>query len=221
MSKLSYIMEYEEILLGNRKNFSTLCMGKEAHEKDAIVILKYAIEELLHWTPEMARDYMNSELIKLLHLQRPVIKLDFPPELDETKDFFYIAQAVYPKRIRYSQKKIVLSVYQKVAEKLQPKYPKNFFSGTRGLTNACICLQFAMNQNLVIESVEELYRKFSDKSWATAFLKDVRLYTPFLENYQYPIDFLHDSLPETQKSDFFYHFYRFQTDYAVARGKMN
>ena len=217
MSDLSAILEYEDILLGKRKNFSATNMGIHTKEQSALRVIQFATEKILRWSPETIALYINPELIHLLHLQRPLSKVKFPAELDPERDLFYLAQAIYPDKIRYSKTKIILRIYQRIMDKRQPKYPKNFFIGASGLINACICLQYAINQNVAVHSIQELYDKFSNEAWAISFLRANRLYVPFYQNYEYPIDMLHDALPEESKDDLFYHRYRFKTDFEAAK----
>lgn len=207
------IMEYEEILLGRRKNFSAACMGSGTREKEAVEVLRYAFEKILRWDPDMILAYANAKIIQYLHLQRVITRVHFPAELDETRDLFYLAQVLYPERIRYSKQKTVLHIYQQVVSRQLTKYPKNFFLGNEGLVNAGICLQYAVNQDMQVRSIKELYERFSDEAWARRFLRNERLYVPFYQNYEYPIDMLHDSLPEESRSEFFYRHYRFKAEY--------
>ena len=217
MSNIGTIIEYEDILLGKRKNFSASCMGKAIKEKDALMVIQYSFEKLLRWPPDVIVTYLNPDIVKMLHLQRPIAKVNFPAELDPERDLFYLAQAVYPQQIRFSKQKTVLHIYQRVLQRLQPKYPKNFFTGPGGVTNACICLQYAINQKLSVHTVRDLYKKFSNATWAINFLRENRLYVPFYQNYEYPIDMLHEALAETDKDELSYHLYRFQTDYSAAK----
>ena len=202
-------MEYEDILLGKRKDFSSVYMGKNASQTNIKSILKFAFEELLGWTPETVRDYTDHNLIKALHLERPVKKLYFPPEVSRETDLFYLAGILYPETIHFSKKELILKVYQEVLDGKIAKYPKNFFTSSDGKLTACTCLYYALKQFLNITSIDELYAYFADRTQANAFLKRVRLKVPCDDIYEYPIDMLHDSLPETQRDELCYRFERF------------
>lgn len=209
MKNIGLIMEYEDILLGKRNEFSTSYLSKDNAENDGMIILKYVFENLLGWSPVTIRDFISPELIRMLHLQRVVNKIEFPPELDKNKDLFYLAWLMYPETVHHTRRDLTLKIYQQVLRGELTKFPKNFFLTARGEMNASICLQYAINQNLCVKTIEELYMMFSDKKRAREFLGKVRLLVPCGDIYEYPIDMLHDSLPTSQKNEFFYMYGKF------------
>lgn len=213
-------MEYEDILLGKRKDFSTAYLGKENSEKEALDIIRYAFEKLLGWSPVMIRDYCTPELIQLLHLQRPVNKIEFPPELDRNQDLFYIAWLLYPHTIHHSKRDLTLRVYQKVLDGRLVKFPKNFFLTASGEINASICMRYAINQFLNVSGTKNLYMFFADISKAREFLKEVRLLVPCTDIYEYPIDMLHNCLSKSQQNDLFYRYGRFLTEMNLTKEKL-
>ncbi|WP_155242958.1 hypothetical protein [Dorea longicatena] len=56
MQNMGLLMEYEDILLKKRKDFSATYIGQNASQKDIKELFQYVFENLLEWTPEMARD---------------------------------------------------------------------------------------------------------------------------------------------------------------------
>ena len=212
MQNIGLIMEYEDILLGKRKDFSSEYMGKSTSTKDIKEILKYVYEDLLHWSPSTIRDYNNSVLVENLHLTRPVKKISFPTELSPEEDLFYIAKFLYPDKIRCSKKNLTLRVYERVMNGELVKFPKKFFSDAEGELNLNICFQYVVSQQLQVKSIEELYVYFSDRDRGIEFLKEHRLHGPFMDYYEYPIDLLHESLPSSQKNMLFYMNERLKTE---------
>lgn len=204
MSNIGLLMEYEDILLGKRKDFSSEYMGKGALSKDVKEILKYVYEDLLHWSPSTIRDYNNPALVKNLHLLRPIKKIPFPVELTAEEDLFYVAKYLYPDKIRCSKKNLTLRVYERIMSGDLIKFPKKFFADAEGELNLNICFQHAVSQHLCVTSIEELYNYFADKEKGVEFLKEHRLHSPFLDYYEYPIDLLHESLPSSQKNMLYY-----------------
>ena len=221
MDNIGLIMEYEDILLGKRKDFSSEYMGKTTINKDIQAILKYVYEDLLHWTPQTIRDYNNPVLIEKLHLTRPVRKIDFPPELSPEDDLFYIAKFLYPDIIKCSKKNLTLRVYERVISGDLLKYPKKFFSDAEGELNLNICFQYAVSQHMHVKSIEELYDFFADKEKGIEFLKENRLHNPFLDYYEYPIDLLHASLPTSQKNLLYYVNGRLKSEISVFKKGVN
>nr|WP_303182444.1 hypothetical protein [Lachnoclostridium phocaeense] len=209
--KIGLIVEYEDIMLGNRRDFSSAYVNRQTLQRDCIDLLKYVFEDLLHWTPSMIMDFTTKELLDQLHLTRIIRRLEFPPEIDPEKDLFYLPVLMYPDKLGVSKRDLVLRVYQKLLAGKLSKYPKNFFLNKDGDINACICLQYAINTDLQLESIEDLYAYFSDKSKCSKFLHEHKLYNACREIYEYPIDFLHDSLPTEQQEELLYRYYRFKT----------
>ena len=68
------------------------------------------------------------------------------------------------------------------------------------------------------KTIQELYEYFSDRLQAVAFLKECKLYAPCCEFYEYPIDYLHHSLPDAERNSLYYHFGRFLTDLEETKG---
>lgn len=66
MQNMGLLMEYEDILLKKRKDFSATYIGQNASQKDIKELFQYVFENLLEWTPEMARDYLTMDTIQKL-----------------------------------------------------------------------------------------------------------------------------------------------------------
>lgn len=75
---------------------------KDKHQM-VLIVFRYAIENILKWSPEDTRDNMNGEIIKSMKLDSLYRFMEFPDELSKTKDYFYIAHLLYPTRIKYDK----------------------------------------------------------------------------------------------------------------------
>ena len=117
---------------------------------------------------------------------------------------------VYPEQIHISRHELVLNVYQKVLSDKLIKYPKKFFLEADGEVNACICLLYAINQEMPSHNIEDLYAFFCNRPKVTRFLRNVRLNAPCHSIFEYPIDFLHAALPDNQKNELCYRYERFK-----------
>lgn len=219
MKNIGLILEYEDVLLGKKANVSSTYINKDNPEPDVIAVLKYVFEDILGWDPETVRKFTTKELLKQLNLTRLTNKIEFPPELDREKDMFYIAWILYPQTIHHTKRELVLQVYQQVLDGYLVKFPKNFFLTASGEINACICLQYAINQYLKITSIQELYEMFSDINKARDFLREVKLWVPCQDIYDHPIDMLHDCLG-TQRNDLYYMYGRFKAKSHEAREEL-
>ena len=83
--------------------------------------------------------------------------MEYPPEINIDQDLFSVAWMVYPEQIHISRHELVLNVYQKVLSDRLIKYPKKFFLEADGEVNACICLLYAINQEMPSHNIEDLY----------------------------------------------------------------
>lgn len=206
----SLLFEYELMLLGKKNSFSAYFFNynPEYNEKMALQIFKYAIEGFLRWTPKEAEIYLNIEIIKLMKLDTLVRFIRFPAELDSDRDYFYIAHLLYPNIIKFNNRELILRTYKEVLSGKLYKFPKEYLSGSMGVTRACICFQYMVSQFLPFNNIEEMYKFFSTTNGIKA-LKKYRLYAICSDIFDYPIDFLHESLCKEQKDEFYYHYYKF------------
>lgn len=236
MDKCELIYEYEQILLGKKKNFSSILFNNsqfsnpcdkttvikkrkdtESNQKNALIIFKYAIEKLLCWTPKEVETYLTYDILEKLKLCPLLQYLYFPPELSKTKDVNYIAHLVYPNIIHVDEKKLCIQAFRKIL--LSPKskdFPKDYFLNAEGFIRASICLQYIINNYIMPSNIQQLYSVFSIKDDVDEILDHYKLLQPCYTLFDNPIDYLHYSLPETQRSSFWYNFYKFQYEYLYA-----
>lgn len=205
------IQNYEMVLLGNEKNISShfFRYQDEYNEKMALQVFKHTIEYYLRWTPEKTAESLNYNVIELMKLDGILKYLRFPPEVDIKKDFFYIAHMLYPYKIKFNQKKLMLEVYKKVLRRELIKFPKEFMTGSIGVVRACVCFQYMMEQYLHFSSIESAYRFFYSPNGAKA-LRKYRLFSVCRDMFESPVEFLHKSLPDGQKDEFLYNYYSFK-----------
>ena len=205
------IYEYEEILLGQKLNFTCSFKGdKHGNEVEVGNIWRYAITKLLKWTPQEAVKYLTKDIIKELYLDKTYVGINF----DETKSFIndyrFILQYAFPDEIKYDFYQETITEYEKVAkigifanEKKNHKYQKKFFIDNNGFRRARIILNHVVNLYLSDMSTEELYvffNSFKAKKWC----KDHSLELPIKLLYQNNIlDFFHESYENN--NDFYYY----------------
>lgn len=211
-------IEYENILLysyENRNISNAYFSGdKKSKEKKVIALCRYLIEEILHWTPQEAKDYLNWSIIKKFQLDTLILKfLKFPPGIIPETDIFYLVHLCYPNEIPFNKKNYVLKIYTTTLNG-DGRFPKEFFDGFDGICRACICLRYALSRYYVYMSKEELYELFGVSKNANAFLKKYKLQSACKNLFDMPVDFLHYSLPEEQKDEFLHQYYRFKRDFA-------
>lgn len=205
------LYEYDEYLLGNISSFSRHFFNSTDREteENVLLIFKYAIEDILQWTPIEARDYLTEDVIKRLKLDKLIKKVKFPGELNPHTDYFYITHLLYPNVVKFNERELILKTYKEVLAGKLYKFPKEYLDGAKGVMRICVCFQYMIAQYLSFSSIKEIYEFFTTPAGSKA-LKKYRLYPVCIDKFEFQIDFLHQSLPNVQKDEFWYNYYRFQ-----------
>lgn len=217
------IAEYEDILMGKEKEFSQGYFGFKSAQNEVIAlkVYKYVFEVLLRWEPNAIAKGINMELLKKLKLDKLLPYIEFPLELDKTKDLYYIAHRMYPDKVKLSQKDLVINVYKKVLKGEMIKFHKEFFFGSIGRIRAAFCLQYMIMHYVEYDGLEDLYAKFSDIKYINSILRKHKLYQACTILYEKPIDFLHEALPDIERNELFYNYYSFLSDFKDTQKAIN
>lgn len=194
-----YLREYDDLLLGRRKSFSSSLMSKTHGSQLCAELLKVIFERYLHWTPIQVRDCLDQNYIKLLKLDTLINRLSCPPEVDRRREFYYVAWNLYPSTINVTPEGLIAKLYKEVVTGDIPKYPKGYFEGNDGRLRAKILFKTMANEYLPrFANKEELYAFFASNRGSTC-LNNYKLGVPLREYYDSPLDYLHDALSERQK----------------------
>lgn len=175
-------------------------------EQRALKIFQYVIETYMKWSPEDAAVYLDYNFIQKMRLTPILSKIRFPEELDPQTDLVYVVSLIYPDRIIVDSHDKILNVYKKVLSGESVRLPKSFIAEPSGVFNACTCLQYVLQQNYIFNSVEEMYELFITPE-ANRILKKYRLNNVQKELFVSPLEYLHESLSESQKDEIYYHKY--------------
>lgn len=211
--ELTVLMAYEKKLLGIPSNivatFSSSDISDREKEKRALIILRYVFEDVFHWSPSDAEKYFTEEVIEKMKLKDIVKKITFPSEMNPEEKFYYYVWKVYPQHEKADIKERTLSVYRDVLAGKKRNLPKGFWTDSNGVFRATICLHEALASNFSYDSVQKYYELFS-KSEGLTFLNKMRLMDACQDLYGDPISYLHNSLSDSDKSEFFYQYYYYQ-----------
>lgn len=205
--------EYENILLGKKKNYSSAFFtanAKESSQKNALIVMKYVFEKFLNWTPKDVEKCLTWDIISLMKIDALVKHIQFPGELNPKTDLWYIAHLLYPKAVPFNGIKKTLYIYKSILDKKLYRYPKNFWDGQEGLDRAKLCLRYALQNVLIFHDMEDVYSSFSKNG--LKLIKEIHLMIPFELFYDSPIDYLHDALNSRQQDEFLYHYYKFREE---------
>ena len=224
------LYEYERLLMGEKKNISrSLFEGSDKDKQDtALVFIRYAVEYFLRWTPKQAESCLDEATLKLMKLDKVMPYIIFPKELNPRRDYFYLAHLLYPDKIKYTPNALTLHLYREILREggdgendKKSKFPKEYMSGERGRTKACVCFRY-MLQNYcsdIIKNTRDMYRIFSEPK-GTTILKKYGLYLVCFDLYDTPVDFVHDVLGDMQQDETLFFYYKFQYFYSRALSKI-
>lgn len=215
------IYDYDSYLIGNlpRKAYDPesdfddyYFKGKipATQTKLAFLLIRHLIEDILKWTPEMARDCLTPELLETWHLGSLLNMIVFPKELDKRYDLYYIASQIWPERIKIEPEQIYIGLYKRIIEPINgslAKYPKEYFSDSEGICKACVCFRYAIEHKIQFSSVEDMYMYFGDVRKCSAFMRQYKLMLPSNMFFSTYVQYLHTSLPKHQRKEMLYFHY--------------
>lgn len=203
------LYEYQLLLLGRIPSIQSDLFDGEAKQKEkaALDIVRYAVENLLRWTPKEMAAKFNGEVITKLKLNKVVSYISFPPEADKKRDYFVYAHKLYPNIIPMDLYTLTILTYNNVHEKHLVKFPKGFFDDTLGRTRALLCMNYALSRDGAFRSKQELYKTFTETT-GMQFIQRHRLDLARRLSWEYPIDFIHEALSINDRDDMWYHYYK-------------
>lgn len=216
-AKKDIVMEYESILLGKRKQFSSYYFsGYPERDSDiALEAFRYLFDKILCWDIPTLKRNLSLKLLKAYKLDKYLMtKVIFKyqpnhkprlvdgeltePDIDE------LISMVYKDSYKIDIRGNTIKTYEDVLNGKIAKFPKGFFGGGwLGKTKACVCLQHALNLMQSFSTVEDMYRLFSDKN-IYSVLKRWKLDLICKSLYLTPIDYLHNALPDSMKDEQLY-----------------
>lgn len=204
------LYEYQLLLLGKIPSIQPDLFDGEPQQKEkaAIEIVRYAVEQLLRWTPKEMAAKFNKEVIMQLKLNKIVSYITFPPEADKHRDYFVYAHKLYPNVIPMDLYTLTILTYNKVHQKRLVKFPKGFFDDNLGRTRALLCMNHALAKDGNFSSKKELYKAFTETA-GTQFIQKHRLDLARRLSWELPIDYVHDALSKNDRDEMWYHYYKF------------
>lgn len=210
------IFEYEEVLMGKKKDF--LCSFKGNLSENQIEIgniWRYAITHILKWNARQAEKYLTDEIVERLMLHKTFSGINFDKAHSYIQDYRFVLQFAFPGEVIFDKRKQAIAEYEHVAklgkyksDKGIYKYPKKFFLNTDGIERAQFLLMYVINLYLSDMTVPELYAFFNDKSAALRWLRKRKLDVPVRLIFVTPLEYLHYSLPSNKRNEVLYYNYR-------------
>lgn len=225
-------IDYDDTVIGRIEvldsyNFYGSAPGG-ANEKQALDIIRYAIEKILAWTPDDAVLKFDSYMIRIMNLEKVISYIRYPVEVPYGSPR-YILSLLYPEKVHLDWEKLVGEVFEDVLESARRKeqskgtdkvetlkqFPREYFSGTEGFKRFCCCIKYVIENYKPMSSVEEIFSFFCSPQ-GKHLLYEFRLKVPAD---QFSIDLLsvlRYITREEPDSELYFSYYTFQQEYALA-----
>lgn len=214
--ELEVIADYDQVLIGNLRNidpFYFMNKTQEANQATALMVIQYAIENYLKWSPSKMYASLTIDVMNKWRLT-PLLKyVQFPIDLNKEKYIRYLAHMIYPETIHCTEADICLEVYQRALEDRNRKMPKDFFRGPRAMDYICYCLRYLIDNYANFKSPEEAYEFFGTTK-CLRFLRKYKLNSYIKEQFEAPIVPFYALCPKEQQIPLLFHYYRFWTVFA-------
>lgn len=181
---------------------------KDAKEEDALAIVRYAVTDILGWTPEEALYGMNEEIMKQLRLDKIITYVQYPRDINKNKDYAWMIHRAFPKETSYCPKDQVLEMYKRLQNSNIDRFPKRVFVGNNGIEKLSVLLNDYISKNIPAFTISELYEYFSKFGEANKALRKAKLYYAYKDFYNTPLEYLHEALGENS-DNFLYHHYQY------------
>lgn len=202
-----FLKEYDDILMGRRRTYSSSLMAKEQGPRMCAELLRCIFELYYHWSPADVRDKLTAERVKTMRITPLVKRIPCPPEVNASKELYYVAWYLYPETRTVKTPELILKLYQDILDDKIKKFPSNYFDGNDGYIRARILFLTMVREFLPpFTSLEAMYAFFASPEGRACITK-YKLSIPLRELYGSALAYLHDALPECQKDEWLYEKY--------------
>ncbi|MCD8083849.1 MAG: hypothetical protein LUE86_10165 [Clostridiales bacterium] len=212
------LYEYTLILTGELSSFSSIYFGSKSVDNVGFAkfVFRKAIEVFLHWTPEEAQVKLNEDIITRMKLDRVMNYLNLPPDIERNHNWGQVVAYLYPEILHLHETEMVVDTYEAVLAGQENgglyKFPKHYFDGQTGRKRGHICLRYLIEHNCVFENIRDMYKFFASEA-GVRLINEKGLKLVLRDVFHSPVLYLHESLPEDMKDEFWYHYYEFHYQY--------
>lgn len=223
------IRNYEDALIGRRRfslkipgylerkptkekgNFEDLERARDiqaSKENDALAVVRYAVTNILGWTPQEAFVFFNKEVMQKLKLDQACKYIQFPRDLSPNSDYWWIIYKAFPTQVSYEPYQRVLNMYKRLLKGEIKHFPRNVFDGAEGAEYLNSLLHYFISENIPANTVEDLYDAFGHSANIVKELKKAKLFYAYKNKFYSPLDWLHSSL-EDESNSLYYHYQQY------------
>lgn len=209
---------YDDVLMGNKATcgkelFESTVNGKKeynpADEEIVLKLVRYAFTYYRNWEPEQFRCNLTAHELKRMKLDSIVKqRIKFPVELDPMDNMQYLVHRLFPERYSYNEKQAIETYYDRVLDREVKRFKKGFFTEEKGAYRAGICFQRMLQMIGPFQNIHEVYDLFASTE-GRKVLSNYKLSSAARDLYEFPIDFLHFSLPPADRDELYYQKLRF------------
>lgn len=193
----AFLKEYDDMLLGKRKNFSAVLLDKENESFVCADMLRRIFKKYLHWTPVQVRDCLTPEVATRMCLWPFINRLPCPPEINKDEQLCFVAWEIYPETRNVSEADLVRSVYKNLIDGKIQRFPKNYFDGYKGLLRARLIFKTVFCEYLVsqyhLTTLESAYALFVSPE-IHSIMEKYKLTTLIRQKFDIPLNLLHSAL---------------------------
>ncbi len=215
------IYEYEEILLGKKNSFLASLKGDGYEIRRRVGdVWRYAITNLLGWTPQEAVTYLTDDIVKTLRLDKTLKGVGFNFGKEYAGDYKFVLRYAFPGEIHFDLREQSVEEWEHVAKRGKWKadakpyrYPKKFFSDQDGINRADLLMRHVVNLYLSGKTTTEKYLFFADAKESYKFIKKHCLDKPLNRIYGDPLEYFHSALPPVERDVFMYYTIKLNRDY--------
>ena len=183
---------------------------KDSKERDALEIVRYAIEGILGWDPQTAMEYLDEDIFKQLNLDKVMTYIQYPKDLNKSKDYTRMIHKAFPNETVYDPSDNALKLYARVQSGEIKRFPKRTFTGVNGTEKLRVLLKYFIDHNLANRDDESLYALFANNAKIHVMLHDAQLYYAYKDKFDSPLEYLHEALGEEGDS-FLYKYYQYMS----------
>lgn len=216
------LYEYTKVLTGESIGYSSSILGKKSsnNQRNAQIILKEAFRIFLRWEPEDVANRLTKEILEDLKLMDVLPFLGLPDDYFNSGDYTLLAAVLYPGQLAVGDTTLTINTYKMVLLGRDNggmyRFPKKYFDGNIGLHRAHVCMRYLLSNYTVFHSTQEMYEFFASPA-GSQLINTHGLKLVLRDVFHSPVRFLHDSLYDEEKDDYWYHYYEFQ--YQYGKGK--
>lgn len=203
--------ELDRLLYEKKKN-DFMEKTARAKEEDALAVVRYAITDLLRWTPEEAMNLLTSDIIEKLRFDRVAKYVIYPADINRSDDkregYPWMIHRAFPNDTKYDMREQLLKVYEQVRSGKLDQFPRYMFRGEDRDKKLAILLSDYLAKHVPSSSVEDLYRLFANPTDGNRILRRAKLFYAYKKFYESPLLYLHLSLGDEADS-FYFNFYQY------------